>query len=73
MQTNYEHDPNHPLTTAFPYFPPEEQQWLNGELTQILNGILAMGPRVAQFEMEFAAELHFVDGSGPPRVWSWTR
>lgn len=55
MQTNYEHDPDHPLTTAFPYFPPDEQEWLNGELSQILNGILAMGPRVAQFETEFAA------------------
>src|SRR6185503_6614360 len=55
MPTNYEHDPNHPLTTAFPYFPPEEQQWLGEELSQILNGMLAMGPRVAQFEKEFAA------------------
>src|SRR4026209_2939302 len=55
MQTNYAHDPNHPLTTAFPYFPPEEQQWLAGELSQIPNGMLAMGPRVAQFEKEFAA------------------
>jgi perosamine synthetase len=55
MQQNYEHDPAHPLTTAFPYFPPEEQQWLAGELSQILNGMLAMGPRVAQFEKEFAA------------------
>lgn len=55
MQTNYEHDPDHPLTTAFPYFPPEEQQWLAGELNQILNGMLAMGPRVARFEQEFAA------------------
>jgi len=55
MQTNYEHDPAHPLTTAFPYFPPEEQRWLSGELSHILNGILAMGPRVAQFEKEFAA------------------
>lgn len=55
MQTNYEHDPNHPLTTAFPYFPPEEQQWLASELSQILNGMLAMGPRVDQFEKEFAA------------------
>lgn len=54
MQQNYEHDPAHPLTTAFPYFPPEEQQWLAGELSQILNGMLAMGPRVAQFEREFA-------------------
>jgi len=55
MQKNYEHDPAHPLTTAFPYFPPAEQKWLDGELGQILNGMLAMGPRVAQFEREFAA------------------
>jgi perosamine synthetase len=55
MQTNYEHNPEHPLTTAFPYFPPEEQQWLANELNEILNGQLAMGPRVAQFEREFAA------------------
>ena len=55
MPTNYEHDPDHPLTTAFPYFPPEEQERLNAELGQILNGMLAMGPRVAQFEKEFAA------------------
>jgi len=54
MQTNYEHDPDHPLTTACPYFPPDEQQWLSGELSQILNGMLAMGPRVAKFEQEFA-------------------
>ena len=52
---SYEHDPHHPLTTAFPYFPPREQEWLAGELSQILNGMLAMGPRVAQFEKEFAA------------------
>src|SRR5215204_5408570 len=55
MQTNYEHDPSHPLTTACPYFPAEEQRWLAGELNEILNGMLAMGPRVAQFEKEFAA------------------
>jgi perosamine synthetase len=52
---SYEPDPNHPLTTAYPYFPPEEQEWLNKELRAILNGQLAMGPRVAQFEKEFAA------------------
>ena len=52
---SYEPDPNHPLTTAFPYFPPEEQEWLNNELREILNGQLAMGPRVARFEKEFAA------------------
>lgn len=54
-QMNYEHNPDHPLTTAFPYFPPEEQEWLKEELSQILNVQLAMGPRVAQFEQEFAA------------------
>ena len=54
MQPNYEHDADHPLTTAFPYFPPEEQEWLAREFSQILNGMLAMGPRVAQFERDFA-------------------
>jgi len=52
---SYEHDPAHPLTTAFPYFPPEEQEWLDQELRAILNGQLAMGPRVAEFEKKFAA------------------
>ncbi len=52
---SYEPDPNHPLTTAFPYFPPEEQEWLSKELREIMNGQLAMGPRVARFEKEFAA------------------
>ena len=52
---SYEHNPDHPLATAFPYFPPEEQEWLSRELSQILNAQLAMGPRVAQFEKEFAA------------------
>jgi len=55
MSTNYEHHPDHPLTTAFPYFPPAEQTWLANELSQILNSQLAMGPRVAKFEQEFAA------------------
>jgi perosamine synthetase len=55
MPMNYEPDPNHPLTTAFPYFPPEEQEWLTNELREIMNGQLAMGPRVARFEKEFAA------------------
>jgi perosamine synthetase len=55
MPMNYEHDPAHPLTTAFPYFPPEEQDWLGAELREILNGQLAMGPRVAKFEQEFAS------------------
>src|SRR5258705_132663 len=55
MPMSYEHDPAHPLTTAFPYFPPEEQDWLSNELREILNGQLAMGPRVARFEQEFAA------------------
>jgi perosamine synthetase len=52
---SYEPDPNHPLTTAFPYFPPDEQEWLTNELREIMNGQLAMGPRVARFENEFAA------------------
>src|SRR5262245_27898308 len=55
MPMSYEPDPNHPLTTAFPYFPPEEQEWLTNELREIMNGPLAMGPRVARFEKEFAA------------------
>jgi perosamine synthetase len=52
---SYEPDPNHPLTTAFPYFPPDEQEWLTNELREIMNGQLAMGPRVARFDKEFAA------------------
>jgi len=52
---SYKPDPNHALTTAFPYFPPEEQEWLSNELREIMNGQLAMGPRVARFEKEFAA------------------
>lgn len=52
---SYKPDPNHPLTTAFPYFPPEEQEWLTNELREIMNAQLAMGPRVASFEKEFAA------------------
>ena len=55
MPTNYEPDPNHPLTTAFPYFPPEEQAWLGQQLHEILNGQLAMGPRVKEFEQAFGA------------------
>jgi perosamine synthetase len=55
MPTSYEPSPDHPLTTAFPYFPPEEQQWLQQELVEILNGRLSMGPRVAEFEQKFAA------------------
>lgn len=52
---NYEHDPNHPLTTAFPYFPPEEREWLQSELSEILVGQLAMGSRVREFEQRFAS------------------
>ena len=52
---SYVHDPAHPLTTAFPFFPPDEQQWLNSQLTEILNQQLAMGPRVKKFEEDFAA------------------
>ena len=52
---NYSPSADHPLTTACPYFPPEEQSWLQGELAEILNGRLSMGPRVLRFETEFAA------------------
>jgi len=52
---NYQHDDAHPLTTAFPYFPPAEEEWLKTELGEIVRGQLAMGPRVARFEKEFAA------------------
>lgn len=55
MAKSYEHDPEHPLTTAYPFFPPEEQRWISSELSEILNQQLAMGPRVAKFEREFAA------------------
>ena len=55
MAKSYDHDPAHPLTTAFPFFPPEEQQWIASELSEILNQQLAMGPRVAKFERDFAA------------------
>src|SRR6185295_9056710 len=55
MAKSYDHDPAHPLTTAFPFFPPEEQQWISSELSEILNQQLAMGPRVAKFERDFAA------------------
>jgi perosamine synthetase len=55
MRVRYEPDPAHPLTTAFPYFPPEEQARLAVELRDILDSRLAMGPRVAAFEREFSA------------------
>lgn len=55
MPGNYKPSPDHPLTTALPYFPPREREWLHRELDQILTGRLAMGPRVAAFESEFAA------------------
>lgn len=52
---NYQCDPEHPLTVALPYFPPREQEWLRGELGEILNGMVSMGSRVARFEKEFAS------------------
>jgi len=52
---HYEHSPEYPLTTARSYFPPEEQAWLQRELGDILDSQLSMGPRVAQFERDFAA------------------
>lgn len=54
MTTPYEHDPEHPLTTACPFFPAEEVERLVDEFRQILRSQLSMGPRVAAFEQEFA-------------------
>jgi perosamine synthetase len=51
---SYEHDPAHPLTTAFPYFPPDEREQLHQDLADILVAQLAMGPRVRDFEQQFA-------------------
>lgn len=46
--------PEHPLTVACPWFPPEERAWLRGELDDILTRKLSMGPRTAAFERAFA-------------------
>jgi len=70
MPMSYKPDPNHPLTTAFPYFPPEEQEWLTNELREIMTGQLAMGPRVARFEKEFAAYCHVPYGIAFPSCTS---
>jgi hypothetical protein len=37
----YEPDPAHPLTTAFPYFPPEEQEALERRIHLFCRGRLA--------------------------------
>src|SRR5438445_3952926 len=55
MPKSYEPSPEHPLTPACPYFPPEEQAWLQGEFREILHARLSMGPRVREFEGKFAA------------------
>lgn len=52
---NYTPEPDHPLTTACPYFPPEEREDLKRQLGEILVGQLSMGPRVRRFEEAFAA------------------
>lgn len=52
---NYVQCPERPLTTAYPYFPPEEIAWLQDQLAEILSHKLSMGPRVKKFEDEFAA------------------
>lgn len=52
---NYAPSPERPLTTAHPFFPATEVSWLQSELADILSHRLAMGPRVAKFEQEFAA------------------
>ncbi len=50
----YEVDPEHPLTTAFPYFPEDEQAILAGQFKEILATRLSMGPWTARFESSFA-------------------
>lgn len=52
---SYELSADYELTTASPYFPPEERDWLQAELAEILTGRLSMGPRTAAFEEAFAA------------------
>src|SRR5690349_11959054 len=54
MSLNYEHNPAHPLATAFPYSPPQEQEWLHTQFDEILNGHLSMASRVTEFERQFA-------------------
>lgn len=63
---SYEPSPDHPLTMACPYFPPEEQEWLQRELVEILNGKLSAGPRVTKFEQEFAAYCNVSHGVAFP-------
>ena len=50
----YQPHPDHPLTVACPWFPPEERAWLHRELDEILTRKLSMGPRTAAFEKAFA-------------------
>jgi perosamine synthetase len=50
----YQPHPDHPLTVACPWFPPEERAWLHSELEDILVRKLSMGPRTAAFEQAFA-------------------
>ena len=51
---SFEQRTDYELSTAFPYFPPEEREWLHGELEEILTGKLSLGPRVRAFEAAFA-------------------
>ena len=43
-----------PLTTACPYFPEDEVDWLRGELADILHSRLSMGEKTAEFERKFS-------------------
>lgn len=39
---------------ANPYFPPDEQAWIQKEVISVLNGKLSNGPRTEEFEKSFA-------------------
>jgi perosamine synthetase len=51
---SYELSSDYELTTACPYFPPEEREWLQNELGDILATRLSMGPRTQAFQDAFA-------------------
>jgi perosamine synthetase len=51
---SYELSSDYELTTACPYFPPEERERLQAELNDILMTKLSMGPRTQAFQDAFA-------------------
>lgn len=51
---NYQPDPKRPLAMANPFFPPDEQVWIQKEVLSVLNGKLSNGPRTEEFEKSFA-------------------